>query len=685
MARKKTEDHKKKEEIFRKTAAVIEKQDVDEFVSCNFLPFSWSVVLDRALVNTNDGLKPIQRRILYTAHKLGITDKSAKIKSVNFEGRVTELSPHGGCYSSIVNIAESESPGQPRDIRIPLIRGKGSWGTLDSEAAAARYTEMNLWPAAMELLKEIPEDTVDMVPNYDNSQMEPINLPARWPVAIINGVPNAMAVGFACNIPSHNPDEIMDACIAYVQNENIDIKELLKIVKGPDFNCGCDIISDTIIEGKPVNGIKNYLTTGKGTFVMNGKYELEDNNGEYKITFYSLPYKIGPEKVIEVVKDKYEKGSFQELRDWKDLSDFKNPVKLQFTTKKGININKVIEDLYKLTPIRSTFAANNTIVKDNIPQLLDIKSIIASFIDFRKVCTTRKLNFRIDKKKKLLQRQEGLLKVTADIDKCIKIIRNSEDEAKAKEKLIKTFKIDEEQADYVLSLQLRKLTKSDSVELKNSIDKLKKEIAEIDKILKNKKEFTKFLVSELEDTKKVISSPRKCKIMKSIKNDLEDEEKDIFININQESNKIKRTFDSNNDSFHLEKDGRVGVITKDKMFIRSVYEIPDNKEVVMSRFSCSGKPLTVCGSEGYLLLVGKEGMAKIVDLNTYKYPRKDSVDKLLPQQIEFANVYKNLDHQLIVGAGAKEVKVNFTDIPMRSISAGGKKILNTELDYIEVE
>ena len=391
MARKNNES----EEKFLKFAKETNVTNVEDFVEELFLPYSWSVCLDRALVYIEDGLKPVHRRILVTANRLGLTDKSNKMKCATFDGEVMKLHPHGGAYGAILYMSEAEKPWQPRNLRVPLIKIKGNAGGLDTAAAAARYTEMNLWPAALELTKELNEDAVDMVPNYDNTLMEPVRLPARWPTAFINGVPDAMAVGFACNIPCHNPDEVMDACIAYIKDEEVSINDLSKIIKGPDFNCGCDIIAEIPgSEGKAINGVKNYLNTGKGSFIMKAKYNLVEEKGAYTINFTALPYKVSPEKVIEALNKKYESGKFKELSSWQDLSDLKNPVNLEIVTKKGININKVIEDLYKETPLKTVFAANNVIVQNNIPQVMNVKEIISGFMEFRKQCTVRKLNFR---------------------------------------------------------------------------------------------------------------------------------------------------------------------------------------------------------------------------------------------------------------------------------------------------
>lgn len=679
--KKVSEKEQEREDLFRNLAKDVEETDVDDYIDENYLPYAWSVCLDRALVYAQDGLKPIQRRILYTAYHDHLTDKSPKIKSATFSGKVMKFSPHGECYGSIVNIASPEIPGQPRSIRVPLVRGKGNWGGISSPPAASRYTEMNLWPAAMELLKELDENAVDMAWNYDNTEKEPVYLPARWPVAIINGVPDAMAVGFACNMPSHNPDEIMDACIALAKNRDLTINDILKIVKGPDFDCGCDIITDCVKNGKTTNGVHDYLLTGTGSFTMRACYELSEDNGVYTINFKRLPYKISPEKIIEQIKDKYDAGDFKELVSWKDLSDREFPVNLEIVTKKNININKVISDLYKKTSLQSVFAANNTLIVNDTPTRLNIKDIITNFLDFRYECTKRKLNYRLDDRVHKLEMQQAIESVLVDIDKCISIIRKSTNEDTAKKSLSKEFKINDAQASYILSMQLRKLTKSDSLAIKKSISSLQAEIKAIKKVLGSDTEMWKFIVSELEDTKKIISSPRKCKIMKKPdKSELNDEDKDVFIKYDS-NGKIMRTFDKDKGTFSVNKDGRVLIISRDKGYIRSIYELNDKRFSPISRLKPGSKGLAVAGSEGYLIIVGVNGNAKVVDMSSYNFPRKDTIDKVLGQEIVFATVVRDLNKSILINDNKK---IPMADIPVQSIFANGKRFTKELVETVEI-
>ena len=674
--------NKQAEEKFEKEAKVIKREDVGNFVEDRYLPFSWSVCLDRALVYSQDGLKPIQRRILWTAYKLGLTDKSPKMKSATFEGRVMKYSPHGGSYGSIVNMAAPEVKGQPRAIRLPLGKGKGNWGGIDltrNQPGAARYTELSLFPAAMELIKELGENTVTLVSNYDNTDVEPVYLPARWPVALINGVPDAMAVGFACNLPSHNPDEVMEAAIALLKNPDMSISDITKIIAGPDFQCGCDIISTTVRDGKSVDGIKQYMNTGSGSFVMKATYEMHEDNGSYVINFKHLPYKVAPEKVVEELKKHYENGEFKELSYWNDMSDINEPVNLEVRTKKNINISKVLNDLFQKTSLQSTFAANNTIIIDQTPVQSNIKTILEEFIKFRKQCTTNKLNYRLDDKKHKLRIQKAISAVLVDIDKCISIIRNSDDEKSAKEELTKAFKIDDEQAGYILSMQLRKLTKTDSLQVDKLIKSLSEEVKDIESILNNEDKFIEFISSEMEDTKKNISSPRLCKIMKAEEKP-EDSNKDVFLL--QKDGKIARTFKKQDDATKVNKDGKILVITESKAFIRSIYELADEKFSAISKLKFPGKGLTVAAGEGYLLVVGEGGSAKLVDMSGVNYPKKDCIDEIFKQKIVFAAVTKDLDHKLVIN---DSVSIDLSEVPIQSIYAkGGRKFTRQIVEKAEI-
>lgn len=663
---------KEKEELFSQVASEITETEVDDYIEKNFLPYAWSVAVDRALVFVEDGLKPIQRRILYTAYREGVTDKSSYMKSATFAGKVMAYSPHADCYSSIVNIAAPEIPGQPRNLRVPLIKGKGNWGGIDSPAASSRYTEMKLQPAAMELLEELKENAVDMVPNYNSTDVEPKYLPARWPVAFINGCTDAMAVGFASNMPCHNPNEVMDACIALEKDKTTTVKKLEKIIKAPDFDCGCDIIPQTEQNGELVDGVKQYLETGSGSFLMRGRYDVSEENGRKIITFYALPYKISPTKVVEELNKAYDAGQFQELSSWKDLSDIDTPTKLEITTKRAVNLDKLMTDLFAKTSLQKSFAANNTIIIDLKPVQADVKTILLSFVEFREECTRRKLNFRLEKNKSKLKMQEAIKSVLVDIDECIAIIRKSKDRPAAKSSLMKKFGLDEEQAEYVLSLSLGRLTKSDVNDVIANIKSLKASIKEITQTLKDTQKFTDFVVSEMEATKQVISSERKCRV---IKTDITDEPAFEDKPIEVKGNKIFAVDSSD----IVAKNSEIGILdSKGYLHLVSIAHLAQGKSVSFASLGVKGGVCAVVPGQ-YLLIVGEQGSVKLgkidelQDTEVFKFP------------VKCAFSMTDIDNKkLVLHNGKTQTLIELTELPLKSLTAKNGKRFTSAVDDVEL-
>lgn len=501
MARQKLpkEDLAAKKASFQNVAARVEDVPADQFLKNNFLPYAWSFTLNRALTDVS-GLKPVQRRILYTMFKRGLSPTASRQKVATLGGAVLAIHPHGD-----QSVAEAlKNLGRDHIFRVPLIDGKGDFGSPGAPGAAARYLEARLNKAAWINLQEISENAVAMVPSYDDETVEPSKIPVRWPVAIINGG-SGIAVGYASNMPSHNPTEIMEAAKLLLKDPDTTYKDLLKIVKGPDFNMGGAIISN--------DGVKEYLETGKGTFKIRGQYNVEHlPRKKSRIEFYELPYGTYPEKIVEEIQKGSEKGLFKEFVSYKDLSDLKHPTRVVIETKPGTQHQKVLKELFANTSLESSFSANITTVVKNKPLQSGIKELLLDFIDFRKSCVTNKMRYSKEKKQDRLHLIEGLLKVLLDIDKAIAIIRGSDDATVANEKLQKQFKITEPQAAYVLSLQLRRLTKMDSLELKQEGEKLKEELTEIEKILTEEEALINYLIQEFDDTINVIGSPRKTTI-----------------------------------------------------------------------------------------------------------------------------------------------------------------------------
>lgn len=482
---------------FVNVASDIDDVPADEWLKSNFLPYAWDYNLDRALVDVS-GLKPVQRRILYTMWKKNLNPNANRMKVATLAGAVLAYHPHGDASVSeaLKNMARAHI------FRVPLIDGKGDFGTIGSPGAAPRYIEARLSKAAWLNVEEIDQNAVKIIPNYDGKEVEPERLPVRWPVGVINGN-SGMAVGYAANMPSHNPTEVMKACIALVKNPDLSDNRLANIVKGPDFNMGGFITS--------TDGVKEYLKTGSGTFTIRSKYDVTPiRGGGYRIDYYEIPFGTTPEAIKKTIKKQMDNGHLKDVVNVNDLSDLKHPVKFVVDVKKDAQIKSVIEDLFRRTPLESKFSANMTTVVNNRPQQSSMKDLLLDFIEFRKQCIVNKLGWERGKRCDRLHLVRGLLSVLLDIDKAVKIIRNSDDAKTASTSLQKTFKIDEVQANYVLSLQLRRLTKMDRHSLDEEEKSLTDRISEIDSILKDG--MVEYMVNEFKETMKVIGDDRKTEI-----------------------------------------------------------------------------------------------------------------------------------------------------------------------------
>jgi len=517
MAKRKkiTEDDIKEKKIkFEKIADNLEEISVDNFLKDNFLPYSWSVILDRALTDVT-GLKPVQRRILYTMYEMGLSPNSSRSKVATLAGRVLAYHPHGDASVSdaLKNIA------RPHIFRVPLIDGKGDFGSPGTPGAAARYIEARLNKAAWLNVEDIAEHATRMVPNYDDSTVEPVEIPVKWPVSIVNGG-SGIAVGYAANMPSHNPTEIMKACKALLRNPDMTDEALSKIVLGPDFNMGGTITSN--------DGIKQYLKTGSGSFKIRANYEVTPGaRNSHRIEFYEIPFGTYPEKIIEEIQKQSDKGKFAEISTYKDLSDLKHPIRVIIDTKPSSNYKKVLQDLFKYTSLETSFSSNMTTVVENKPVQSSMKNLLLNFIEFRKECIANKTKYILPKRENRLHLIEGLLKTLLDIDKAISIIRKSDNTEIANEKLQKAFKLDKDQAEYVLSLQLRRLTKMDSVALKNEKKDLVDEVKYLNSLLSDYDVLQSYLLDEFDNTLKVIGDERKTEINSMSAEDFAESEKSI--------------------------------------------------------------------------------------------------------------------------------------------------------------
>jgi len=387
---------------------------------------------------------------------------------------------------------------------LPLIDGHGNFGSLDAGPAAMRYTEARLAPAAMSMVAEADEDTVDFGPNYDGQLSEPVVLPAAYPNLLVNGG-SGIAVGMATNMAPHNLGEVIAATKFLIENPTATVKQLMKFVPGPDFPTGGEIVG--------LDGVREAYSTGKGSFKVRATVEIEKvTSRKMGIVIKELPYTIGPEKVVERIAALVKAKKIQGISDIVDLSDGQTGTNVVIEIKNGFEPEEVLEKLYALTPMEDAFAINAVALVKGKPQTLGLKELLRVFIDHRIEVVRRRSEFRKAKAEARLGLVDGLLKAIIDIDKVIKIIRGSDDASQAKEKLIKDFKLNDEQATYILDMPLRRLTKMSKIELETEQKELKATIAELTKLLKSEDAIKAQVADELTAVGKSFATPRRTRI-----------------------------------------------------------------------------------------------------------------------------------------------------------------------------
>lgn len=499
-------------------AAEVIPRPAEEWIPNLYLPYALYTIRDRALL-LEDGFKPVNRRILWSLYNNGITPKAAYRKAARVAGDTVAYHPHG--TSSIEDALGRMA--QAFIQRVPLIDPYGSVGKVAGDmAAAARYWECRLNDASMELVRDLDEGGIEIGKNFDGSLPEPTRLPVRWPVGIINGT-QGIAVGYAAKLWPHNPTEVMNAAIKLIENPNMTMKQLTKIIKGPDFPTGGELLG--------MDGVEEYLSTGSGTFIIRGRYEITQlPRGRNRITFYELPYQVSAESVIIAVRKAQATGKsrLNDISILKDLTDKRNGLRLTMETKAGSNISAIMAELFKKTPVETKFPTNSTIIVDGAPVVQNMLDQLKNFLVFRKHIVKNKAISRLAKIANRILQVDALLAALVDIDKAIAIIRKSDTADDAEVKLMKHFKINKKQAEYILSMQLRRLTKADAAALGDEKARLLQEKEDCEKILADDEvalnERVKF---ELKETRKVIGDERRTVISGLSNEDLKEQEKEL--------------------------------------------------------------------------------------------------------------------------------------------------------------
>ncbi len=480
------------------TGERIEDVDVSTEMQSSFLEYAYSVIYARALPDARDGLKPVQRRILFQMSEMGLRPDKGHVKSARVVGDVMgKLHPHGDAsiYDAMVRLA------QDFILRVPLIDGHGNFGTLDDGPAAARYTETRLSAAALALTDNLDENVVDFVPNYDNSLEQPSVLPAAFPNLLVNGA-SGIAVGMATNMAPHNLIEVVGAARFLLDNPRASLEELMAFVPGPDLPTGGTIIG--------LDGIKDAYASGRGAFKTRARVTVEAISARKTgLVVTELPYLVGPEKVIEKIKDGVNSKKISGISDVTDLTDRKHGLRLVIGIKTGFSPDAVLEQLYRLTPLEDSFSINNVALVNGGPRTLGLRELLQVYIDHRLQVVTRRSQYRLARRQERLHLVLGLLIAILDIDEVIQVIRGSDDADAARLRLREVFDLSEIQAEYILELRLRRLTKFSRIELEKEKQQLEKEIAELEALLGDPKKVRKLVSRELDDVAERFGTPRR--------------------------------------------------------------------------------------------------------------------------------------------------------------------------------
>ena len=565
---------------------IIQNNIVDE-IEKSFLDYSMSVIVARAIPDLRDGLKPVHRRILYSMFESGYLPTAQYKKCARVVGDVMgKYHPHGdsSIYDALVRMAQDFS------YRYVLIDGHGNFGNMDGDGAAAyRYTESRLAKISLELLRDINKNTVDFDLNFDESLEEPQVLPSRFPNILVNGT-MGIAVGMATNIPPHNLGEVIDGCVAYIDNPDIDTDGLMQYIKGPDFPTGAIILGNS--------GIKKAYETGKGTITIRAKAEIEEEGNKHRIVITEIPYGVNTlelkKRIGELVRDKILDG----IADYHEETNLENGIKIVITLKKDANGSVVLNNLYKHTQLQTTFGINLLMLDNRTPKTLGLKSIISKYIDFQREVIIRRTRFELDKAEKRVHILEGYKIALDNIDEVIRIIKESKADSEAKEKLMSKFGFSEIQTDNILELKLRRLTGLEREKIEEELNALHIEIDRLRGILADDNKVLAIIKEEMLEIKDKYGDERRTKIDMTAVDFIEDEslipEENILVVLTH-NGYIKRT---TSDTFKSQNRGGVGIkgmSTNDEDFVEHMINLSTHDYVLF--FTNKGKVYRLKGYE----------------------------------------------------------------------------------------
>ncbi len=604
---------------------IVENNVVKE-VQASFLRYSMSVIASRALPDLRDGLKPVHRRILYSMYESNYTPDKPHRKSARIVGDVMgKYHPHGdsSIYDAMVRMA------QPFSYRHMLVDGHGNFGNMDGDGAAAmRYTEARLSKLSLEMVRDINKETVDFVPNFDETEKEPEILPSRFPNILVNGT-MGIAVGMATNIPPHNLGEVIDGCVAYIDNHDIDTLGLMQYIKGPDFPTGGTILGNS--------GIKKAYETGRGSITIRGKVEIEDNNGKSRIIVTELPYQVNKaefqSRIGELVREKIIDG----ISDLHEESNLENPVRVVIYLKRDANANVVLNNLYKHTQLQTTYGINFLMLDQKSPVVLPLKDIISKYIDYQREIIIRRTKYDLKKAEARVHILEGLKIALDHLDEVIKVIRESNTDEIAKSELIRRFGLDDIQADAILEMKLRRLTGIERDKIEAELESLLDAIKEYKAIIASDERVLAIIKEELLEIKAKYADERRTNIDMTAIEYIEDEslipEENIMIALTNKGY-IKRT---TTDTFKSQNRGGVGVKgmgTNEEDFVEHLLSLSTHDYVLF--FTNKGK---VYRLKGYEIPEFSRQSKGIPIINLLQIDKDESINSMIKISKEESSKY----------------------------------------------
>ena len=632
--------------------------NIEDEMKAAYIDYSMSVIVSRALPDIRDGFKPVHRRVLYGMQDLGVYSNRPHKKSARIVGEVLgKYHPHGdsSVYDTMVRMA------QPWSLRYPLVDGQGNFGSVDGDSPAAmRYTEARLRKIAEDMLEDLEKETIDFAPNFDDSLQEPTVLPTKIPNLLVNGA-SGIAVGMATNMAPHNLSEVVDGCIAYVDNKDIEVEELLNYVKAPDFPTG------GIIYG--YEGVREALTTGRGRIVIRAKAEIEESNGREQIIITEIPYQVNKSELIkkaaELVNDKKLEG----ISDIRDESD-RNGMRIVFELKREAISNVVLNKLYKFTALQTSFSVNNICLVNGRPEMVNLKDLIRNFIDFRHEVVIRRTKFDLRKAEERAHILEGLIIASDNIDEVIKIIRASKSPEEARDNLIARFNLSDLQSRAIVEMRLRQLTGLEQDKLRAEYADLMALITDLKDILANEDRRMQIIKDELNYVKDKYGDARQSRIEYAasemrMEDLIPDEE--VIITISH-AGYIKRTSLSEYKVQNRGGMGSKGSTTRDKDFLEHlfvatnhnylliftekgrcfwmrVYEVPEGNKLAKGRaiqnllniaqddkVKAYVKVQDLTDKEyvenNFIIMCTKEGVIKKTSLEAYSRPRTNGINAI---------------------------------------------------------